>query len=308
MDNNEIRGPEDFDNVLNEAAEIRDKRLQDDEEYALAKYIHKHTLITALSVGILDSYAFYHGYQSPPHFETVLNAATTKLLDYFKNEREVFKVSLVKLKIVYKEVLNSIPQYLDWNTIGNSEGKHHFISTYDRIPNAPSFIDLECPVMNSINYIRDKIRTDEAFSAKFEESWAADPNNPINIGRKAFQEGKSISDNPFLEVPGKQMGGKTMAEEWSQGFNEEKSKVKIKQYVFIKTSPKTGIDEYGVARTGEDIYFYNKRCFWFTANVLQEALDDFIFTERGPIGATIKGQFVPFDESMVYKEKAGRKK
>lgn len=162
-----------LENLFKIAEQNNTERLCSDPEWTEKFHYHIHTIITAFSVGILQSYPFYWGYQLPPNFTKVMDYMSSALQKEFNNE-EVPQVNLIKMRGVYKRLAFQSPDYLDWNNIGNPEGGFHAVSRYSSIPSEPSFIDLAVPPHNAVLYLRSEMRATKKFDENFKKKYPND--------------------------------------------------------------------------------------------------------------------------------------
>ena len=163
-----------LENLIKIAKQNNTEQLCSDPEWTEKYHFHIHTIITAFSVGILNSQQFYWGYQLPPNFAKVMDYMSVALQKEFNSE-EVPRVNLIKMRGVYKRLAFQSPEYLDWNNIGNNPGKGiHGVSRFSSIPSEPSFIDLDVPPHNAVLYLRGEMRANKKFDEDFKRKYPND--------------------------------------------------------------------------------------------------------------------------------------
>ncbi len=165
-----------FEEMITDAQVQQSNRLADDTEWSDKITIHIHSVINAFILGANQSYPYYFNYQLPPKFDVVINKMSKLLHEEFKEQIETnlecVEISLLKLKGVYRRLAMSIPEYVEWNDIGNPQGSK-FTSSMNigEIDTEPSFIDLDVPPHNAVLYLRDCERDNKRFDKEFEEKY-----------------------------------------------------------------------------------------------------------------------------------------
>jgi len=168
-----------FEEMMSEASREQANRLADDSEWSEKITIHIHSIINAFILGVNMSYPYYWEYQLPPNFDLVINKMSNLLHKEFKEQIETtlecVQISLLKLKGVYRRLAMSIPEYVEWNDIGNPEG-NRFTSSMDmgKIDTEPSFIDLDVPPHNAVIYLRNCERDNKRFEEEFKKKYNND--------------------------------------------------------------------------------------------------------------------------------------
>jgi hypothetical protein len=173
QDGIELNGAE----LFSELSRKQANRLASDSEWSEKICIHIQKVILAFAHGVISSYPYYRGFHLPQNFELVMNKMSDLLHDEFRDQLEetgsfeCVYVGLLKLRGVYKRLAYSIPEYCQWNEIGNTNGEDRITHRYSPTLTEPEFIDTDVPPHNACVYLLHEERKQKEFDKKFKEKY-----------------------------------------------------------------------------------------------------------------------------------------
>jgi hypothetical protein len=162
--------------LLAAATQENNDRLASDTEWTQKNTYHIHTIIKAFCDGVLSSYPYYVGLHLPPNFELVVNKMSDLLhaeLKKYMVGLECIEISILKMRGIYNRLAMSIPEYVDWNNIGDDRDGDgiQIVSRFDKTQTKPSFISLTVPPHNAALYLRQETRESKRFDEEFEKKY-----------------------------------------------------------------------------------------------------------------------------------------
>lgn len=152
--------------IFDEADRTHTAQLLADPEWTRPRWVHVHSLLTHLLVGISSADVWHRGYSLPPAFSDVVNGVAARIEARW--DQEVIQISVFDYEQFLRECIDADPKAMAWNEGEPGTPDVAVVTRYSGTPKRRDFIDLGALTRNAaVSFLRESDRC-EASEAKFD--------------------------------------------------------------------------------------------------------------------------------------------